>query len=113
MDKEFELVVRKVKNDEVVKFNREFLENACTIAKAYATQYQYYYYVPTLREEFNGQYAYFYKDLFSNHLIKVNPSDIDKRTSILREKTEEIRKKAEENGIKEVFYIGFSVPYYE
>lgn len=107
MDKEFKPVIRKLKNGKVVKINnREILENINTIAKNYSKQYQYYYYVPTLREVFNGQYAYFYKDLYSNNLIKVDPSNIDKKTSILREKVEE-------NALKNGLYIGFKVPYYE
>lgn len=107
MDKEFKPVIRKLKNGKVVKINnREVLENISTIAKNYSKQYQYYYYVPTLREKFRGQYAYFYKDLYSNNLIKVDPSNIDKKTSILREKVEE-------NALKNGLYIGFKVPYYE
>lgn len=107
MDKEFNPVIKKLKNGKAVKINnREILENINIIAKNYSKQYQYYYYVPTLREEFNGQYAYFYKDLYTNHLIKIIPSNIDKKTSILREKVEE-------NAIKNGLYIGFKVPYYE
>lgn len=107
MDKEFKPVIKKLKNGKVIKINnREILENISIIAKNYSKQYQYYYYVPTLREEFNGQYAYFYKDLYSNNLIKVDPSNIDKKTSILREKVEE-------NALKNGLYIGFKVPYYE
>lgn len=107
MDKDFKLKLKKLKNGEVVKINnREVLENISIIAKNYSKQYQYYYYVPTLREEFNGQYAYFYKDLYSNNLIKVDPSNINKKTSILREKVEE-------NALKNGLYIGFKVPYYE
>lgn len=107
MEKDFKLELKKLKNGKVVKINnREILENISIIAKNYSKQYQYYYYVPTLREEFNGQYAYFYKDLYSNNLIKVDPSNIDKKTSILREKVEE-------NALKKGLYIGFKVPYYE
>ena len=107
MDKEFKPIIKNLKNGKVVKINnREVLENISTIAKNYSKQYQYYYYVPTLREQFTGQYAYFYKDLYSNNLIKVDPSNIDKKTSILREKVEE-------NALKNGLYIGFKVPYYE
>ena len=107
MEKEFKPVIKNLKNGKVVKINnREVLENISTIAKNYSKQYQYYYYVPTLREEFSGQYAYFYKDLYSNNLIKVDPSNIDKKTSILREKVEK-------NALKNGLYIGFKVPYYE
>ena len=107
MDKEFKPVIKKLKNGKVVKINnREILENISTIAKNYSKQYQCYYYVPTLREEFNGKYAYFYKDLYSNNLIKVEPSNIDKKTIILREKVEA-------NKLKKCLYIGFKVPYYE
>ena len=107
MDKDFKLQLKKLKNGKVVKINnREVLENISTIAKNYSKQYQYYYYVPTLREKFSGQYAYFYKDFYTNHLIKIKPSDIDKKTNILREKVEE-------NAIKKCLYIGFKVPYYE
>ena len=107
MDKEFKPVIKKLKNGKVVKINnREILENISTIAKNYSKQYQNYYYVPTLREEFNGKYAYFYKDLYTNHLIKIKPSDIDKRTNILREKVEA-------NKLKKCLYIGFYVPYYQ
>lgn len=86
--------------------NRELLNNISILAQNYAKDYQYYYYVPTLREQFTGYYAYFYKDLYSNNLIKVDPSNIDKKTSILREKVEE-------NALKKCLYIGFKVPYYE
>lgn len=86
--------------------NREFLKNISILAQNYAKEYQYYYYVPTLRENFTGYYAYFYKDLYSNNLIKVDPSNIDKKASILREKVEE-------KAIKKCLYIGFKVPYYE
>lgn len=107
MEKDFKLKLKKLKNGKVIKINnREILENISIIAKNYSKQYQYYYYVPTVREEFNGQYAYFYKDLYSNNLIKVDPSNIDKKTSILREKVEE-------NALKNGLYIGFKVPYYE
>ena len=107
MRKEFKPVIKKLKNGKVVKINnREILENISTIAKNYSKQYQNYYYVPKLREQFTGQYAYFYKDLYSNKLIKVDPSNIDKKTSILREKVEE-------NALKNGLYIGFKVPYYE
>ena len=107
MRKEFKPVIKKLKNGELVKINnREILENINTIAKNYSKQYQNYYYVPTLREEFNGEYAYFYKDVYSNNLIKVEPSNFDKKTSILREKVEA-------NKLKKCLYIGFKVPYYE
>lgn len=107
MDKDFKLQLKKLKNGKVVKINnREVLENISILAQNYAKDYQYYYYVPTLREEFKGQYAYFYKDLYSNNLIKVEPSNIDKKTNIFREKVEE-------NALKNGLYIGFKVPYYE
>ena len=107
MYKEFKPVIKKIKNDEVVKINNpEILENISAIAENYAKQYLNYYYVPTLREKFNGQYAYFYKDLYTNHIIKVDPSNINKKTSILREKVEAKK-------LKKCFYIGFKVPYYE
>lgn len=107
MQKEFKPQIKKLKNGEVVKINnREILENISILAQNYAKQYQYYYYIPTLREKINGHYAYFYKDLYSNNLIKVDPSNIDKKTSILREKVEE-------NALKKGLYIGFKVPYYE
>lgn len=107
MDKDFKLQLKKLKNGKVVKINnREVLENISILAQNYAKDYQYYYYVPTLREKFSGQYAYFYKDLYSNNLIKVDPYNIDKKTSILREKVEE-------NALKKGLYIGFKVPYYE
>lgn len=107
MQKEFKPKIKKLKNGEVVKINnREILENISILAQNYAKQYQYYYYVPTLREKFTGHYAYFYKDLYSNNLIKVYPSNIDKKTSILREKVED-------SGLNKCLYIGFKVPYYQ
>lgn len=86
--------------------NRELLENISILAQNYAKEYQYYYFVPKTREQFSGEYAYFYKDLYSNQIIKIKPSDIDKKTNILREKVEE-------NDIKKCLYIGFKVPYYQ
>lgn len=107
MEKDFKLELKKLKNGKAVKINnREILENISIIAKNYSKQYQYYYYVPTLREQFTGYYAYFYKDLYSNNLIKVDPSNIDKKASILREKVKS-------NNLKKCLYIGFKVPYYE
>lgn len=105
MDKDFKL--KKLKNGKVVKINnREMLQNISILAQNYAKEYQYYYYVPTLREEFSGLYAYFYKDLYSNNLIKVDPANIDKKTEILKEKVEE-------KALKKCLYIGFKVPYYQ
>lgn len=86
--------------------NRELLQNISILAQNYAKEYQYYYFVPKLREQFNEEYAYFYKDIYSDNIIKIKPANIDKKTEILKEKVGE-------NALKKCLYIGFKVPYYQ
>lgn len=99
--------IRNLKHDNVIKVNKGKLdENINILAEKYANEYQQYYYIPTLREQFNNEYAYFYKDIYSNHLVKIKPYEIEKRLDILREKVNTV-------GFNKCFYIGFKVPWYQ
>lgn len=91
--------IKALKNNKVVK-------DITPVAKQWARDYCNYYYIPSLCESFNGKYAYFYKDIFSERVIKITPDNYDKRLEILKESAKRLN-------LKYALFIGFYVPFYE
>ena len=86
--------------------NKHLKEDIINLSKFWADYYKNYYYIPVLCESFTGKYAYFFKDVYTENLIKVTPENLDKKVEILKERAEKLN-------IKKALFIGFLVPYYE
>lgn len=97
-------IVRKGSDGTVVKrLNKRLTNQANKIASLLQEEYSDYYYLEGLRDTFNGEYAYMYKDIMgSGNLIEIKPCEFKNRREILKK-----------NGKKGAFYIGFIVPWYE
>lgn len=86
-----------------VKLNKTLTKKANKIARLLQMEYADYYYLEGLHDNFNGEYAYIYKDIIgSEHIIEILPWEYETRHEIL-----------EKNAKKGTFYIGFPIPWYE